>query len=146
MVSIINEPKGISYFRLLEYLLKTCDKFSLTIRDGLWKDYSAYSFLESLESYLIDIIIGEDFSFNNYCDGKVYIYRLTKESLEILKGSSQGLYDWQHPGLPEDLSFFDKDWYGKLISVAHEGIGSFDIADEDELIWVRDYIGLEVCL
>lgn len=116
------------------------------MRDGLKKGWNVHDILESLEDYLIEIVSGEDFAFNNYCDGKVYVYKLTRESMDILKSNSNRLYEWQHPYLPEDLSFFDKDWNTKLITVAHEKINGLVISDESDLIYIVNNIGIELYL
>jgi hypothetical protein len=144
LINIINEPTGKAYFRLLDYLLKTSDKFSLTVHNQLRKYNRVYDILEALDDYLIEVVSEEDFLFNGYSEGKVYIYKFTSESLEILKKSTNRLYQWQHPRLPEDLCFFDKDWNIKLITVAHEGMNGLVVSDETERLYVVNDVGIQV--
>lgn len=143
LFQIDKEPVGNIYYMLLDYGAKKCDKFSLTVHKDLRKDYEVYEILDALDEYLIESVEEEDFPFTGYGKGKVSIYHLNKDSLEILKRYSNRLYAWQHPSLPEDLSFFDSDWNNWLWNIAHEQLACIDIKDVSEAVVLIDSIGLD---
>ena len=45
---------------------------------------------------------------------------------EVLKRAAHGLYDWQHPALPEDLCLLRSTGEPWLVTIAHEGDGYLD--------------------
>jgi len=51
----------------------------------------------------------------------------------VIAASAQGLYDWQHPRLPEDLCFLRRDGSPWLGTVAHERDAFLDV-DDSELV------------
>ena len=74
---------------------------------------------------------------------EIKVVKLDKSLVDILK-TTNGLYDWKFPNMPEDLCFYSK---GKclLSSVAHEGL-CFIYADTEETVSAIKEIGLDYVL
>ena len=50
----------------------------------------------------------------------LYKYNVCPAFSELLKNLAQGLYEWEHPDLPEDLGFMLTEKLPWLFTIAHE--------------------------
>jgi hypothetical protein len=58
-------------------------------------------------------------------------YQLSTRLVNVLVESANGVFDWVHPGLPEDLSLLRSDGTTCLGTVAHEQLAWFDLTDTE---------------
>lgn len=77
-----------------------------------------------------------------YSNGEYYIYRCSEEAGQVLKNAAVSLFSWQHPMLPEDLSFFDAEGKCFLYNVAHEQMGDIAINEAEAAILAEEIPGL----
>lgn len=135
MSKIYNNPKGEAYFKLIDYAIENLEMFVIAMRHQLSSSSNCNKVFESLEPFLIKKISSNSLMGINeiaYSYGStIYFYKCTKESGEVLKDVSDSLFSWQHPTLPEDLCFLNKEEKDWLTSVAHEKMASI-LVDETE--------------
>jgi Leucine-rich repeat (LRR) protein len=136
LIKIYNNPKGEAYRRLLDVAASHCSSFVLVERWQLKRDTAVQSVFEKLKPHLLKKIgtseSGEHRKLNiAYTqDAWLYFYDCNPQSIEILKSSADSLLDWQHPNLPEDLSFLDHDGNEWLVNIAHEEMMHLRISEE----------------
>ncbi|RKN71188.1 leucine-rich repeat domain-containing protein [Paenibacillus ginsengarvi] len=135
MIAIYNDPKGEAYRRLVDYAVRHSATFALAERE--YRELSetcAYVF-EALRPYLIrsrscESLLGTS-AIAYTREGTIYVYRCCPEAADILKTASPSLFAWQHPQLPEDLTFMDEEGRDWLMNVAHEQSASLNIEEEE---------------
>ncbi len=148
MVVIYNNPKGEAYRRLLDVAAAHCPTFVLSERYPLGRDASARKVFDKLWPYLLKKVSARepgqhrDLRIAYSRDAWIHYYACTPESIEVLKDSADSLLDWQHPDLPEDLSFLDHDGNEWLLNIAHEGMMELRVPEETAERWSREIQGL----
>ena len=110
-----------NYTELLEELLKISNKFSFVIRSDYIITEAEKNILSLFEKYLLleteveawpgTILYGNK--------ARIFFYSFNKESLGLLKKTSNNLYEWLHPEKPEDLCFY-KNENPVFASISHE--------------------------
>jgi hypothetical protein len=58
-------------------------------------------------------------------------FRLEVGSAQILKSATDHLFGWEQPDLPEDLCLLREDGTPWLVTIAHEGDGTFLLTEEE---------------
>lgn len=121
MVTIVDEPAGEVYKRLLDYALRTRSQFSLVWRDQLEFEESARAIARRLGPDLISEVRTDTWPGTQLLGhlATVRTYRLSANALTGLR-EARGLFDWQAPSHPEDLAFYTSDGRAWLGSIAHE--------------------------
>lgn len=126
------EPKGELFHGLLKFALNYCDCFSLTIRPHLSLSAGARALLLRLEPFRRAVPTKPERLAQIFdAEAKIGRYEFCVETLAILMESSRGLYAWQQPSLPEDLSIFRHDETDWLVSNAVVRMG-YLILSRDE--------------
>ena len=149
MYSIMEEPLGEVYNKLIDFAFESCDMFHLVIRKDMMSNVKRglkryQPILIKFEPSLIEI--KEESEWASTQLGRsialVYNYHTTEEAKKTLKELSHSLYGWIAPHLPEDLAFFKK---GKpwLVSSAHEEWSEI-LADEQEVKRLLEIKGLKI--
>jgi len=69
-------------------------------------------------------------------------FTLNVSSAAILDDAVSGLYDWQHPELPEDLGLLRSDDSSWLTTIAHEREAFFVLEESEAADLVRRVPGL----
>ncbi|WP_353893877.1 stage III sporulation protein AH [Proteinivorax hydrogeniformans] len=142
----IKNPTGLVYKELLKVSFKVCDTFLLVVRKGMSKNPSINIVLEELKPFHIKI---KDQSrwpgttvYSEEPAATVYYYRTESDALDILTQSSDSLYKWLQPYLPEDLSFLKegKEW---LINTSHEKDCVIITNDKEDIDKVLKIKGLQ---
>ncbi|NEW07435.1 leucine-rich repeat domain-containing protein [Paenibacillus sp. SYP-B3998] len=133
-MEIYNDPKGEAYTRLIDYAIQHASMFVLVDRND--DPRAAYQhILEQLKPFLVKQQSCESLmrklEVAYTYEGTVYFYRCSPQSGVILKSVANRLFDWRHPGLPEDLSFLDAEGRDWLITIAHEKIARIQIDEEE---------------
>ena len=136
MYDVIAEPRGEIYEALLMYAQKVCPYFLLVETPGIpGIDSEDTAVLLSLLEFLVEekatkewpgtVLLGKG-------EAKVFTFDFTLESARILLGITDGLYEWQRPSRPEDLSLLRSDRSPWFTSIAHEEDSYFEISEEEK--------------
>jgi len=146
MITITKNPKKKTYKDLMELAFKICDSFHLVIRKdmGTIEDYN--QILQRLESSLIEMKEESEWASTILGDGQtayVYYYNTDNNAKKVVLESSNNLFGWEHPDLPEDLSFFknNKEW---LVTISHEKEAFIYNSDKSELDQINAIKGLKI--
>lgn len=136
--SIISEPRGEIYRRLIQSSVKFCDKFQVVIRPTINVSETCEGALQRLEPYLERRSTESQWPGTELLDGtaQLYRYRLTEDSAKLVSELAEGLYSWTQPDLPEDLCLVARSAGPWLITITHEKDGYFNLStkDKDELL------------
>ena len=119
---IVAEPKGQTYFDLLDFAASRCESFSLVWRDQFHFANSAYEIKHALKPFLLSNVRTDEWPGTKLIghDAIVRRYRVSNESVKLLQ-KAEGLYSWLQPALPEDLAFYVSEDVVWLASISHEG-------------------------
>lgn len=176
MAAIYDSPRGEAYEWLIDYAVERSDMFMVARRGYLqcidgedrfmlagegnpeWMEGAGRIFA-LLEPYLVEeyTITSEEHELRferditpgrgiEYSPGSFYMYRCCKESAAVLKEAATALYDWQHPRLPEDLTFVDHEGRELLYQVAHERMGGLQVEEDEARRLAQEVPGLFLCL
>ena len=141
-------PEGRAYEELIELMFNIADSFILVDRLDMIKNDTVQMFFEIMASYLI-MIKKNQYSFAGTLLGKsaipvnVYYYKICNETKEILLKHTNSLYEWIHPNLPEDLTFYINN-KSLLVSTAHEMSGCIYVYDRSIIEKIIKINGLEL--
>lgn len=118
------EPLGARYDRVLELGLAHSATLGVIVQK--WRTYppNAVGVLERLDPYMIDTKDVDRWPGTRMARGYVEqlrLYRYDGAVKEILVSVARSLYEWQNPGLPDDLHLLRQDESVWLGSIAHEG-------------------------
>ena len=128
------EPSGCNYKNLLDYALGDCKFFLLvTDRDNKQLSPRGKEVLNQLTPFLYKMEMRLEWPGTNLLGNAVpvYTYHFDQDSAEILKSSTEGLYQWQRPDLPDDLCLLRYDESPWLVTIAHEGDSYFELTVEE---------------
>ena len=119
---VLAEPRGATYRRLIDASRQYCDSFLLVDQPGwpLLND-RAHALLEALTPFLISKREAWDWPGTSIQGGDkaatIYSFRLVDESMRILKEGVEGLYDWDSPNCPSDLTLLRPDGTPWLVTI-----------------------------
>ena len=121
MITLVDEPAGQVYERLLDYALRARSQFSLVWREQLTFEKSAHAIAHRLGPDLVSEAKTDTWPGTQLLGhlATVRTYRLSANALAVLREAA-GLYDWRAPSRPEDLAFYTSDGRPWLGSIAHE--------------------------
>lgn len=142
MISIIQEPLGETYKKLIEYAAKRSSKFALVHNLSFSEAEKKYfNILAQMEPYLIKKIKHNSWpGITNYgCCSVIYYFQCNRDTVSILQNTANSLYQWILPKLPMDLSFIDENNYEWFVSVSHERDSWLNICDEEKQK-ILDYV------
>lgn len=119
---IVAEPKGQTYFDLLNFAASRCESFSLVWQDQFKFEQSAYEIKHALKPFLISNRRTDKWPGTTLIGHEAIVrrYRVADESVKLLHVAG-ALYSWLEPKLPEDLAFYDSEDTVWLASTSHEG-------------------------
>ena len=116
------EVRGSEYALLVEASAGWCDYFLVVLRDEVERSAACGAALHRL----VPDLIGKnrrDAWPGTVLHGRtaeILSYRNSEAARGALIELANGLYDWVHPDLPEDLSFLRPDGSAWLTTIAHE--------------------------
>lgn len=131
-LTIVTEPRGPMYRRLLEVALRYCNEGLVVTRESLGVGPTARAMLAALAPHMRaveqrsewpgTVLYGEH--------ATIHRFRYDLQTADLLLAQSTGLYDWRQPDLPEDLCLLSQDtpW---LVTVAHERDAYLDVPASD---------------
>ncbi len=126
---LLTEPRGLLYQQLIQLSRKRCATFSLVRRFGMgWSEEAAKVAAELLPFLQSEQLTKQWLGTRSSQAAQVWRWSLTRESALIL-GKTSGLFDWQQPRLPEDLTFYTPDGRVWMCSCGHEGLAEWGSAD-----------------
>lgn len=136
---IYNDPSGEAYRKLIDYMTARTDTFSLKglrIRRFPEPDeppIPEWPILEEIRPYFVEERIeyceyGHDDERGVYQDYSYddifWHYRCCPETADFLKKTTNHLFGWNHPALPEDLCFWNADRMYVMGATSHEDIAT----------------------
>lgn len=135
MYTLVSEPRGELYSKLLFYSLKLCKSFLLVIRPTVAVKNSAKNVIDELKPYLIEKKAQSEWPGTKLMDGEalVYYFHLNEESVKYLSHISDSLYSWLHPDLPEDLCLLRSDNKQWLVTIPHEKDSYIELTEEEKI-------------
>lgn len=132
-------PSSVLFRSLLEFGLGHCSSALVVVRSTNEMGENAKQFIESLSPILLAKEVRSEWPGTILHGEKATVYRFTfnRTAVELILRFSQGLYEWQHPELPEDLCLLRKEGEAWLLSIAHEYDAAL-ILDEKEFQQLRN--------
>jgi hypothetical protein len=132
--TIVNNPRGTLYSKLLLYSLKTCKTFILVLQPTIFVNNSAKNVIDELRPYLIEKCAQSEWPGTKLLDSTalVYYFDLNKDSAEHLSKASTDLYSWLLPNLPEDLCLIKDDGNPWLVTISHEKDAYLLLSEEEK--------------
>lgn len=129
----VAEPRGQEYVQLLIWLAARFDQALLVRRLGQPIHGSGLDLLNRLEPHLIEKTLSSEWPGTVLVghEAEVIRFKLNDMSLRILLRSAHGLFEWQQPELPEDLSVLRNDGAAVLLSIAHEELWVLALTDRE---------------
>lgn len=116
---ISREPRGQVYRSLLEVACDYCDRFLFALPNMEFSSETT-TLLARLEPFLLECEETGEYPALVLLDGTVTVchYRLDEASLDVLTSTTDQLYNWVQPDLPNDLCLLkgDRDWLTTMAS------------------------------
>lgn len=143
------EPRGEMLSALLRASVEIARFFGVIVasqEDRL--SYAATRLMTGLQPYLVRVEEVHAWPGSQLMPGhrfkhKQYLYRLDHESVELLAGAVDGLFDWVNPDFPDDPHLLRADESVVMGSITTEDDAWLELS-EDELIMLVDAVpGLE---
>ena len=116
------EPKDRTYHQLIDFVVAAGATGLLVVRRHPQPGPSCERFVEGLASCIVSSSEQAEWPGTRLLDDVATVYRISLDygSGELLKYAVDGLYEWQHPNLPEDFGALRADGSTLLGSIAHE--------------------------
>lgn len=120
--TLLKEPCGAEYTRLLRTLSRFCQYALLVVRPEIPLSRYGQETLQELEQDVVAKEARQEWPGTRLYGGNatVYLVRLSSHSLEILCRRANRLYEWSQPLLPEDLCLMRTETEPLLVSISHE--------------------------
>jgi hypothetical protein len=131
--TLMTEPRGDVYRRLLQYAAGECAVALLVVRPTLPLSVTGENVLARLKTYLQEKTESSEWPGTTLLDEVAWVfrYRYAPECVAVLARAAGALYSWKQPRLPEDLCLLRADGDPWLVSIAHEK-DSYVFVSEDE--------------
>lgn len=118
-----SEPRGATYRRLLCYAQTLPGaQFGFVVRTEAQPSPTRERLIGALEMERVQVRRESEWPGTSLLNGyaTVYLHTFTEHSERVLEDAADGLYEWRHPSLPEDLFLAVENGGIWLWSVAHE--------------------------
>ena len=131
--TVVEEPRGATYRGLIGHLGALADSFLLVVRPEVECGPGCARVLRELSADLIETVERTSWPGTKLLSGtaRVHRFRSTKRAIALLAETSDGLFEWQQPGLPEDLVMSRAGRPPLLVTIAHEGDAYLHLTDEE---------------
>lgn len=132
--SFVTEPREEEYVALIRQGKVHCSSGLVVLRPQELLDVNARKVLSLLEPFTSgERIVGEWPGTRLLGDAAlVKQFNLSAESCAVLEAQASGLFDWQHPSLPEDLCLLRSDGTPWLTNIAHEHQAYLSLSDDEQ--------------
>lgn len=143
---VLQEPRGNTYRRLIDYSLRYCHSFLLVVGPSIPINETGRRVLTSLEPFLLSQTESSEWPGTRLLDGvaRVYRFTLSSESATILAQVADSLFSWVQPNLPEDLCLNRCDGSPFLVTISHEKDAYLQLTPEEASVLIAGVPGLEV--
>jgi hypothetical protein len=131
--NLLAEPRGQTYQGLLRYALEYCDRFEVVIRSSVPIANTVAQFIRVANPFLLKQEDKDEW-FGTQLFGQtalVHTFRFCPETMELLVQSSDALFSWLQPDLPEDLCLIRLDTTPLLVTISHERDGYLLMSAEE---------------
>ena len=148
MIDLIREPRGETYAAMIDLAARRGGKASLVIQFSLPISPEAEAVRQRLEPYVLTKEMSDSWPGTKLHGDKALVTRfsLTPACASILKTSTNALYGWTLPQLPEDLCLLRADDTPWLVSIAHKRDGYVDVSDTELAELRREIPSIAACL
>jgi hypothetical protein len=127
------ELRGTLYREVLQYALKVCSEGVLLIRPYYSCSESARKVLERLSAFPSPDKESLPWTgaqlFDSGAEVKRFLY--CQETVDILLEVSKKIFDWEQPGLPEDLTLIRPDGSDWLVAMSHSRQAFLSLSREE---------------
>jgi hypothetical protein len=129
----IEEPRGDLLHCLINAAARLSDSVMIVLRDDLGLNEKGRALLSRLEPSLLERQRRASWPGTTLVDGEATTLRfaLNAEVVGEILAASNGLFEWQQPALPEDLSLLRSDGTAVLASIAHERDAYLEVSDAE---------------
>jgi len=141
-IELYFEPRDKAYRDLIDFAFEKSKKFLFHIHDRWLDNNDTFSLIKELNEHLIEVIPSRMYCHTEYSRGNLYIFECNEVTKSVLKNRVNGLFEWLHPELPEDLSFIDENEFAWLATISHEKMAWFTELGDSE----REFLLHELCL
>lgn len=130
----VEVPKGKMYHDLLNCAPNFSSEFLLVLRPSISVDESANALIAALNPFLISKFELDQWPGTKLLEevASVYKFKVCAPAIEVLRGASDSLFDWQQPRLPEDLCFLRATGAPWLVTIAHEEDAYFEMSPDEK--------------
>lgn len=121
--TIIQEPRGPAYERLLQCGLDTATFLGFIVQPRRVYPPAALGLLNDLEQHLVEKRLVNEWPGTRLLGSRSEeqrLYSYDSSAVEVVRGHTQRLFEWQNPELPDDLHLLRYDRSTWLASIAHE--------------------------
>lgn len=134
--TIKNKITKEQYHEIIRYSLNTCTSFQLVIRKSIINNNSVNKILKDLHSFFINKTESSEWPGTKLTSeqASIFVFQLNNISARILIESTDGLFEWIQPDLPEDLCLIRSNGIPWLITISHEKDAYFNISPEEKVI------------
>jgi hypothetical protein len=118
---LLKEPTGRQFDDLVRASMSFCGSFLLVVRDGPLKP-SGRRVLDQLQPYVREKAEKAEWPGTRLTTSvaTVWTFDLVEQSAAILTATTNRLYAWLQPDLPEDPCFIREDGTPWLTTISHE--------------------------
>jgi hypothetical protein len=127
MLMVTENVKGKRYKQLIDLLSRNCNVFAFVENRQMMEiEEERLAYVDALvviiKEHLLDRKIQREWKTTKLSEAAAYVFyfKLNNATRQFLKDHSNSLFDWLHPGLPEDLMFYQNEKC-ILAGCSHEG-------------------------
>lgn len=131
--SLLEEPTGDVYRKLIDYATSNCHTALLVVRHSIPLASRGKGILDQLAAFLRRQEDSSEWPGTRLLDSTALVlqYEFGPGCANVLKESAEALYDWKQPSLPEDLCLLRDDADPWLVSIAHERDGYLYLSQDE---------------
>lgn len=135
---IVGNPSGLTYRALLQASLPFCTSVTVAARPSLGLNATGRNVISQLAPFLTREYEASSWPGTRLLRGTatVYQFRLTGQVVDAMSQTSDSLFSWIQPDLPEDPCFLRASGEPWLVTISHEHDAYLDLT-EDETNYVR---------
>lgn len=132
-IGFLEEPKNSLYQQLITLGSQICREAVLVVRQSNPLDDSGLRFLHHIAPFLKSKTQLKEWPGTRLIVGYAWVhyYNLTPEFIKALLNSTNNLYDWLQPKLPEDLCLIRPDQEPWLVTISHEKDGYLYLTENE---------------
>jgi hypothetical protein len=129
--TVVDEPRGDAFQRLCHFAEQAALNILLVVRDRPPLRPEALELLARLEPSVVSRNITAEWPGTRLLGHTATMFVLCPDAKgwASIRDAADGLFDWRHPALPEDLCLLRRDGSTFLGNVAHEADAFMELDD-----------------